>query len=560
MRFRIFSVNKIRLYQGMDTFLVNQPPPACLQQAQIMAEQGLAAQLAGDLKRAREAYYAALALNPALWQVCFNLGLSWYPDRAHGAESIYWFRQTLARHPTHLKATMLLAECLYWQGEVQASLETILSTLPEADPQAFARWTPDEQQRLYKRQMMTESWLIKCMYALPEFSQTDLWQALRHWARRWADPLTPKVPSFTYHTQTSQRIKLGFFSQEFGAYSSRFQLEPLLAHLDRERFELHAFADAPPTPATEAFHRYFEHWHVVYELDNARCAEKIRQLGIAILCDLGGHTHPERLLLFARRPAPIQVTGLGFGLPTGLVAMDGYFTDPWLTPPAHQKNWPEKLLYLSAALHWQPPPLALPLQPRPIDRPFVFGSANAPYKLSPLTLQTWAEILKACPGSRLRLKAAPWGSSFSRAQIRARFQAAGVDPQRLELEGLSARAHHLVDFYNGIDVALDPFPYQGGITSCEALWMGVPVLSLRSRNHTGESILHAVDLQDWLAHNPQDYVWRARQIWLHPEKLHELKMGLRQRLLASPLCQMKTFAREVEAHCLDLWHSWRHHV
>lgn len=535
------------------------PSPAELQQAEILAENGLRAQLAGDLNSAREAYQRALRLNPELWQACFNLGLSWYPDRSYGAESIYWFQQTLARHPAHLKATMLLAECLYWQGAVRESLQTILPTLPEAAGQAFECWTPAEQQLLRQRQMMAESWLIKCMHALPEFSNTDLWLALRSWAQRWADPLTPAQPDFSACGQGS-RLKLGFFSQELAGYSSRFQIEPLLRHLDRERFELHAFADAAPTPEAESFRSCFDHWHAVYGLDNERCAALIRSLGIDILCDLGGHTHPERLLLFARRPAPIQITGLGFGLPTGLRAMDAYFTDAWLTPSGFEKILPEEPVYLSRALHWQAPQAELPLQPRPAERPLIFGSANSPYKLSSLTLETWAEILKACPDSRLRLKAAPWRSALSQQQTRALFQAAGVDPQRIVLEGLSERSHHLRDFYNGIDVALDPFPYQGGMTSCEALWMGVPVLSLKGRNHSGESLLSAVGLEAWLATDRGDYVRRARQIWLQPEILNSLKFSLRKRLLASPLCQMETFAREVESHCLRLWQRWRSQV
>ncbi|PIQ26930.1 hypothetical protein COW36_17005 [bacterium (Candidatus Blackallbacteria) CG17_big_fil_post_rev_8_21_14_2_50_48_46] len=521
-------------------------------QAQALAEAGLSAQLKGELVQARSLYHQALALEPSLFQACFNLGLSYYPNRKQTGESIYWFRRTLALNPAHLKATMLLAECLYWQGEVKASLQTVLRTLPEGNPQAFSNWTAAEQLQLRKRQMMAESWVLKTAFALAEFSEQDFLQLLRAWAIKWADPLLPVPPAQA--VTHSGKIRLGYFSQEFGGFSSSYLMTPLLAGHDRERFELIAFSDAPDSQASDKnFKPLFDRWVSVYGCEASETARLIKGHKIDILLDLGGHTHPERLLLFAGKPAPLQITGLGFGTPVALKAMDGFITDPQIFP-AELAEWiPEEVCYLSSALHWIPPEEEIPIRSRPAERPFIFGSANGLYKLSEPCLNTWAEILKACPESYLSLKAAPLASAETRRYYHDFFSARGVNPNRLLLQATEGRRQHLENFYNGIDLALDPFPYHGGVTSCEALWMGVPVLAMAGRIRCAESILLRLGLEDWLMPDTQAYVQKASEIYRQPEILHPLKFSLRQKLLNSVFCDMPRYVRETEAHYLRLW-------
>jgi predicted O-linked N-acetylglucosamine transferase (SPINDLY family) len=528
---------------------------------QLAAENALALQGRGLLEPARQIYIELLAQVPHLSAASFNLGLTYYPDRTTAGEAIYWFRHTLKYQPYHLKALMLLAESLYWNGEVEDSLNLVLKTLPEANPSQFSNWSQSEQLHLRQRQHMAESWLLKCMYALNKFNDCDFLRALRIWGQRWADPLKPDSAQFYSPNSVlltpTKPLRVGYFSQEFGGFSSGFLILPLLAHHNREKFEWVAFSDSKPKPEQKnQFKAYFDDWHEVHGLSEKATAELIRAEKIDILVDLGGHTHPERLLVFGYKPAPIQVTGLGFGTPVAMRAMDAFITDKTLYPSELQSYMPEKIYYLDTALHWQPPALEIPVKLKPQHTPFIFGSANGLYKLDPVTLQTWAEILRACPESLLWLKAAPLSGEASRKRMLDFFSQAGIASQRLILEGITPPFQHLDIFYNGIDLALDPFPYNGGVTSCDALWMGVPVLSLQSRNRCGMSILTSMKMPEWLAIDRQDYFQKACQIYQDRSPLVSLKFSLRERLLASPICQMPAYAQQVEAVYFDLWQKY----
>jgi protein O-GlcNAc transferase len=520
-----------------------------------LAESASVYQQEGQLEIARRFYLEALQLNPDLWQASFNLGLTYYRDSAQIGQAIHWFRQTLQNYPQHLKARMLLAECLYWHGECEAAIATLLPTLPE-DPRFEAWWAPEHQAHLRQRQMMTESWLLKCMYGLPHFKKSDLLQVLRRWAARWADPLTPINQCFKPRLP-GEKLRMGFFSQEFGNYSSRFLIEPLLRYLDRTRFEIFAFSDAPPGAEMAVFRTLVDHWIPVYGLGHQQVLDQIRAHEIDILHDLGGHTHPERLLVFARRAAPVQMTGLGFGVPVSLKAMDGFLTDSLRYPPHFQPQLPEKLLYLDTCIHWQPPAVEIPLQVRTPTRPFTFGSANSPYKLHPELLACWAEILAQTPGSCLLIKCAPCASVYSQEYFRHHFMRFGIAPERVSFEGLTDHLSHLARFYHSIDLSLDAFPYNGGVTSCESLWMGVPFVSLNARNYCGASILKMLQMEEWLAVDRADYIRIAVEACAQPEQLQALKFSLRERLLRSPICQLDHYTRQVEQHSLALYQDWR---
>jgi protein O-GlcNAc transferase len=544
--------------------------PTFSEKLQKQAETALAFQNAGQLSQAREMYLAILAERPDFASVSFNLGLSYYPNRATSGEAIYWFQQALQFQPHHLKARMLLAESLYWNGEVEASLRLIIKTLPETDPDFFQGWSDSEQLQLRKRQFMAESWLLKCIYALGSFDDLDFLGALRAWGKRWADPLTPRTEARAEAEpfqlpEPGQPLRVGYFSQEFGGFSSGFLMLPLLAHHNRHDFEFIAFADGHNTSEqTMRYRPYFQTWHDVQGLSPEALVALIRKERISILVDLAGHTHPERLLVFARKPAPVQITGLGFGTPVAIQAMDGFISDSHIFPHELQQALPEAVFYLDTALHWQAPQKPIPLRVKPPDAPFIFGSANGLYKLDFPCLALWAEILKRCPEALLWLKAAPLASEISSQRLIRFFAEAGIHPDRLILQGITPPGEHLDQFYNGIDLALDPFPYNGGVTSCDALWMGVPVLSLNARNRCGASLLTCLNLPEYLAQSPHAYLEKAclayHQHMANPKAscLRNLtsKQRLRERLLASPICQMENYASQVESAYLKLWQRY----
>ncbi|MBT9547291.1 MAG: hypothetical protein IV090_18000 [Candidatus Sericytochromatia bacterium] len=533
---------------------------------QKQAETALSLQNNGQLQQARDIYLKILSERPDFASVSFNLGLSYYPDRTSTGKAIFWFEQVLQYHPHHLKARMLLAESLYWNGEVEASLRLILKTLPETDPEFFQGWSQTEQRQLRNRQFMAESWLLKCIYSLGSFDDRDFLKALRAWGQRWADPLTPTAEAGTFQLPESGKpLRVGYFSQEFGGFSSGFLMLPLLSHHNRQQFEFIAFADGNHSAEqTQRFRSYFHTWHDVHGLSPDALVALIRSEEIAILVDLAGHTHPEALLNFARKPAPVQITGLGFGTPVAIQAMDGFISDVQIFPTDLQDYLPESVFYLDSAIHWQTPPQPIALRVPASDVPFVFGSANGLYKLDLPCLKLWAEILKRCPEALLWLKAAPLACELSAKRLIRFFSSLGVAPERLILQGITPPGQHFDQFYNGIDLALDPFPYNGGVTSCDALWMGVPVLSLNARNHCGASILTSLNMTEFLAASEQSYLEKAcrayQQHMADPtssvSRNLSAKRQLRERLQASPICQMENYARQVESAYLKLWQRY----
>jgi predicted O-linked N-acetylglucosamine transferase (SPINDLY family) len=281
-------------------------------------------------------------------------------------------------------------------------------------------------------------------------------------------------------------------------------------------------------------------------------AARIRADGIDVLLDLTGHTAHHRLPLFARRAAPVQASWLGYCATTGVAAMDYFIGDPWITPPVAQAQFSERLLCLPETfLCFTPPTCDLPVGPLPaLKKGFVsFGCFNSPAKLNDAVLALWARVLNAVPASRLLLKAMPYASPDIQRDVRQRLEQFGLSAGRLDFDAGSTRDAYLAA-YNRVDIALDPFPYPGGTTSVEGLWMGVPVLTLageKALSRQGVSILQNIGLPEWIAADADDYLARAVRHASDLLALAALRAQLRARLLASPLCDAPRFAAHFEA-------------
>jgi predicted O-linked N-acetylglucosamine transferase (SPINDLY family) len=303
-------------------------------------------------------------------------------------------------------------------------------------------------------------------------------------------------------------------------------------------------------------------WTPVQGMTDAQLAARVRSDGIDVLIDLSGHTGGNRLPMFACKPAPLQISWLGYCASTGLAAMDYFMADRWIAPPAAESEFTERLLRLPETFLCFTPPevnLAISELPALTRGGLTFGCFNNLAKLNDQVLALWAQILLALPNSRLFLKAAPLADPVIAAGLLKRFAALGVGPERLLLEGTQARADYLAA-YHRVDIALDPFPYPGGTTSVEALWMGVPVLSLQAGSSAlarqGESILQNCGLADWLARDAPDYLRLALHHAADLPALAALRLRLRQQLLDSPLCDAPGFARHLEAALREAWVGW----
>ena len=292
-------------------------------------------------------------------------------------------------------------------------------------------------------------------------------------------------------------------------------------------------------------------------------AERIRADGIDILVDLAGHTGENRLGVFARKPAPVQVTWMGYPNTTGLDAIDYRLVDSVTDPIGQADVWASETLVRLAGgfLCYAGPATALQptLPPSLATGTLTFGSFNNPAKLSDKTLDAWATLLKRMPQSRLMLKGISFADASTRGLFLSRLDDREIAAERVELVAWQpSEAVHLAQ-YGHVDIALDPFPYNGTTTTCEALWMGVPVVTLRGDRHggrVGASLLSQIDLTDLIANSVEEYVEIALALASNPGRLEELRRSLRPRMAASPLCDGPAFARKMEAAFRTMWQHW----
>jgi predicted O-linked N-acetylglucosamine transferase (SPINDLY family) len=300
---------------------------------------------------------------------------------------------------------------------------------------------------------------------------------------------------------------------------------------------------------------------VTVGISDESLARRIFDDGIDVLIDLAGHTDMNRLPMFAWKPAPIQMSWLGYFATTGLEAMDCFIADPRTAPKAVEAHFTEQILRLPETyLCFTPPSEEIPIVTLPaLDNGYItFGCFNSLSKMNDDVVAVWARVLNEVPASRLFLKTTQLNEITVQQRVLERFAVRGISAERLMLEGGAPRTEFLTA-YQRVDIALDPFPYPGGTTSVEALWMAVPVLSLageRFLSHLGESILHNAGLHDWIAMDADDYVARAVLHASDLQRLVHLRKSLRPQLMASPLFDASRFAQHFERALRDSWVHW----
>jgi len=360
-----------------------------------------------------------------------------------------------------------------------------------------------------------------------------------------------------------RRLRIGLVSGDFRRHPVARFLEAVLAELDPREVELFGYFNSVDADEnTPRFQAIIPNWRAVAMLDNDRLEQLIVDDGIDILLDLSGHSARNRLNVFARKPAPIAVTWLGYFATTGLTTIDYVLCNDIIIPPSEENQWVEKPWRLPETyLCFSAPKADVPLAEPPARRNgyVTFGSANNINKLSAATVETWASVMQAVPKSRLFLRSTPLAFEDMADATRNRFAALGIDPARLVLEGSVSNYAEYLAKYNEVDISLDPFPYAGGTTSVESLWMGVPVLTLKGDRyvaHMGENIATQVGLPEWIAATRSDYVAKAAAFSADLDSLATLRASLRQRLSASSLLDAPRFARNLEAAFRGMWRRW----
>ena len=358
-----------------------------------------------------------------------------------------------------------------------------------------------------------------------------------------------------------RRLRLGYVSPDFVHHAVSYFFEPVLTARDPAAFEVFCYSDAPVADAvTQRLRAASDGWRDIAGLSDERVAELVRADRIDILVDLAGHTARNRLLVFARKPAPVQVTWLGYPNTTGLAAIDFRLTEAVSDPLGLTEAWhSEELVRLPGTFScYAPPPESPPVNALPAlaAGQVTFGCFNNLAKVTPPALALWARVLREVAGSRLFLKSPGLADLETVARLREEFALHGIPADRLEFSGaeLSVAAH--LSLYHRVDVALDTFPYNGTTTTCEALWMGVPVVTLAGATHVsrvGASLLTHLGAPEWIGDAPEAYVARCRGLAADLPRLAVLRSGLRERMRGSPLCDAAGFTRGLEDALRAIW-------
>ncbi len=385
-------------------------------------------------------------------------------------------------------------------------------------------------------------------------------EAHRGWAGRFAAPRAP-APPHANPPQPGRRLRIGYVSADFREHAVSHFVLPLLEHHDAARFEVYGYSSTPSTDAvTRRCERLAAHWRDIFPLADAAAEEMVRGDGIDILVDLSGHTSGNRLGLFAAKPAPVQITYLGYPATTGMEQMDFRLTDGRADPAGvSEPRYVERLLRLPHSLWcFAPPPQMPEAGPLPASAAghITFGSLNSMHKLTRRQLALWSRLLAALPDSKLLLATVPAGEA--RARIAREFEANGIAPARLEFHGF-LRWEDFWALHQRVDIALDSFPCNGGATTCETLWLGVPLVSLAGEAflaRAGLSILSTVGLAELVAHSEEEHLQIALGLARDTKRLAALRAGLRQRMRASPLLAAAAFTRDLEALYRTAWEQW----
>jgi predicted O-linked N-acetylglucosamine transferase (SPINDLY family) len=392
-----------------------------------------------------------------------------------------------------------------------------------------------------------------------------LFEAHLEWGRRHADPLGTR-PARPVHGEDSERLlRVGYISPDFRKHSVSYFFAPVLECHDRERFEVFCYADvAQPDAVTERLQQASDGWLRVTGLRPDAVARRIREDRIDILVDLAGHTGDNPLMVLAHRPAPVQVSWLGYPNTTGMRAVDYRLADAVVEPPGLADELStETVVRLPHGFHcYEPPPGAPAAAPLPAPRQghVTFGSFNDLKKTQPAVIRAWAEILNRVPGSRLLLKCSSFVDATTRDRYAKSFAEAGADPERVRMVPRVASTEEHLGLYGKIDIGLDPFPYNGTTTTCEALWMGVPVVTLRGDRHAGRvgaSLLGRVGLGDWIADTKEGYVALAVSWASRRDELAALRRELRERVARSPLRDARGLTRAIEDAYRTMWRDAR---
>ena len=540
---------------------------------------GCVAKDLGNPDEALGLIYRAIAMNPDYADAHKNAGVLLVdrPDRVD--ESISRLRISIALDPRLLAPWNYLGVAYRHIGRLDMAVVTLKQAIGLKPDYAEAHFNLGAA---YKGQgMMHEAAACyrKALSIRPDFANAHsallmylsytsidadaLFAEYRRWEQIHAKPNYPRIEPHANSREPERKLKIGFVSADFRQNPVAYNIEGLIADLDRERFEVHCYAEiGAPDAVTAHLKALSDRWTVTVGRTDEQAADAIRADGIDILMFLAGHIGSNRIAVASYKPAPIQVSHLDLST-TGMTAIDYWLTDYVAHPPdSTTERFTETLYRLPLVMIHQPPADSPPPAPPPhlANGYASFGSFNNPTKLTDEVIALWSRVLHAVPGARLCLKFfAILAEDGVSSRLAAAFERHGIDRSRIDFMGKAAqRSGHLAQL-DRIDIALDPFPFNGCTTTFEALWMGVPVVTLagnRFLGRMGASFLAQVGLDDLIASDADTYVAKAAALAADSARLNGLRGSLRATVAASKLCDRAGYARSVEGAFRGMWREW----
>jgi protein O-GlcNAc transferase len=489
---------------------------------------------------AAAAFERSIELMPNYVKAYNNLGMLQLRRNRFGA-AIAMLLRAIAIQPSYARAIANLGTALLPSGRQEEAIKCFRRAI-ELEPDY----------------LMAHSNLLMASHYV-KHDPKELFEAHRTWGRRFADPVSAAM-TVGGRDGDAARLKIGYVSGDFRDHAvTRFFL-PVLERHDRTRFHITCYSNVAGGDAiTAEIRSRCDRWRDIVGVSDEQAARMVREDGIDILVDLAGHSARNRLMLFAHRPAAVQVTWLGYPNTTGMGAMDFRISDAQADPVGMTEPLnTERLVRLRSAWCYQPRDADVEVAPPPSasGKPVTFGSFNTLAKVTGRMIETWAEVLRGVPQSRMMIKAPAAGDESVRARLLGQFAQHGIEPTRLIVLGKEMNWRRHLESYGEVDVMLDTFPYHGTTMTCEAMWMGVAVVTLAGQSHVsrvGLSLLSSVGMEELVARTRDEYVRIAVELAGDVERLKRVRGELRERMKQSVLMDARGFVAELEDAYREMW-------
>ena len=532
----------------------------------------------GKARAAVKSFRRALECDPACLEAHMNLA-TMFGETEHIGETLVFIEKEIALKGESAQRLASLALAQHARGDysaAEASCSRVLEMQP-ANVSALVTLAACKSARadhraanlLQERALVSNPNMpaIRSNIAfnstyLPDLSDAEVFECHLEWARRYTGGEAGPAFAHNQPKQPDRPLRIGYVSGDFGTHPVGFLLRDVIRYHDRESFEVHCFSMMRKDDEITVAIRDSAHaWHDVLLSSDEELAREVNDKRIDILVDLSGHTAYNRLPSFVLRPAPVQATWIGYFHSTGLEQIDYFITDPYTSPAGSGQLFTETPVWLPHSRFCYSPPAYAPevaVTPALGQRRITFGCFNRVEKLVDPVIDAWVAILKAVPASRLLLKAGALQNEGLCEKLRQRFVDRGLDSERLALAGPSSH-QEMLEQYGEIDIALDPFPFNGGMTTLEALWMGVPIVSLIGRGVVGRqsvSALANLGLAELAFADLASYIEGAVKLAQDIPRLAALRQEIRPRMAASPICQPAQFTRDLEALYRCMWQAW----